>query len=104
MLILDLTDGIDSVSEATILANTGLAHDSVAVLFNNKPVIIAIEEEGLSPIKSCDMLKTAGSGCQSDRRGSGFLFAREIPVIGVNAASLWLLSGCFFAFVLRHRP
>ncbi|WP_031436123.1 hypothetical protein [Methylobacter tundripaludum] len=86
MLILDLTDGIDSVFEATMLANTGLAHDSVAVLFNNKPVIAAIEEEGLSSVKSRDMLKTAGSGCQSDRRGNGFLPTREIPVIGVNAA------------------
>jgi len=96
MLILDLTDDIDSVSEATILANTGLAHDSVAVLFNNKPVIAAIEEEGLSSVRACEMLKTAGPGGQPDKRGNGFLFAMEIPVIGVNAASLWLLAGCFF--------
>jgi len=96
MLILDLTDDIDSVSEATILANAGLAHDSVAVLFNNKPVIAAIEEEGLSSVRACEMLKTAGPGGQPDKRGNGFLFAMEIPVIGVNAASLWLLAGCFF--------
>jgi len=103
MLILDLTDGIDSVFEATMLANTGLAHDSVAVLFNNKPVIAAIEEEGLSSVRACEILKTAGSGCQSDRRGNSFLPTREMPVIGANAASLWLLAGCFFTFALRHR-
>lgn len=98
MLILDLTDGIDSVIEATMLANTGLAHDSLAVLFNNKPVIAAIEEKGLSSIRACEMPKTAGPGWQSDRRGNVFLPTREMPAIGVNAASLWLLVGCFFCF------
>lgn len=56
MLILGLTGGIDSLFEATILPNTGLGHDSAAVLLENAAVISGIEEERISRIKHTNKL------------------------------------------------
>ena len=44
------------------------------------------------------MIKITDTVWQSDRRGNVFLPTREMPAIGVNAASLWLLVGWFFCF------
>ncbi|MFZ2407402.1 MAG: carbamoyltransferase C-terminal domain-containing protein [Methylobacter sp.] len=51
MLILGLTGGIDPVFDALDLANTGLGHDSSAVLIEHGKVIAGIEEERLNRIK-----------------------------------------------------
>lgn len=56
MLVLGLTGGIDSVFEMTMLSNTGLGHDSAAVLLENGQVIAGIEEERLSRIKHTNKL------------------------------------------------
>ncbi|WP_340123344.1 carbamoyltransferase [Methylobacter svalbardensis] len=51
MLILGLTGGIDPVFDALDMTNTGLGHDSSAVLIEHGKVIAGIEEERLNRIK-----------------------------------------------------
>jgi carbamoyltransferase len=51
MNVLGLTGGIDSIYSTSMLANTGLGHDSAALSLNSVGIISALEEERLSRLK-----------------------------------------------------
>jgi len=59
MWVLGLTGGIDSLFAMTQLPNTGLGHDSAAVLLENGEAVCAIEEERLSRIKHTNKMASS---------------------------------------------
>ncbi|WP_415878276.1 carbamoyltransferase [Methylomonas sp. TEB] len=72
MLVLGLTGGIDSLLEATGISDTGIGHDSAAVLIRDGVVLYAIEEERLSRIKHTEKIFSSAVRFCLDSAGYSF--------------------------------